>query len=72
MRQVVLNRLKGMSVKAAVKFAKLQGHESEVIPEGMAITQQARPNTVLLWEKDGVIVEATAGDPTELKTLDDA
>lgn len=72
MRQVVLSRIKGMSVKAAQKFAKLHGHESEVIPDGVVITQIARPNTVLLWEKDGVIVNATAGDPTELVLPDDA
>lgn len=67
MRRALLNELKGLDVKAAKALVKKEGHYAAVYPEGQPITLQARPNTVLLWERDGRVVCATAGDPLELE-----
>lgn len=66
MRRALLDEVKDLDVKAAKALVKKEGHYAAVFPEGQPITLQARPNTVLLWERDGKIVYATAGDPLEL------
>jgi hypothetical protein len=67
MKKHILNKLKGLDAKVAIRLVEKYGHESEIVLEGEVITQQARPNTVILWTKDDVVVQATAGDPTELE-----
>ncbi len=48
-------------------MVKVAGHKAYVVPEGVAaITLQARPNTVILWQEDGKISSAEAGDGLEL------
>jgi len=39
-----------------------------LVPENCdAITLVARPNTVVLWQKNGLVTTASAGDPVELE-----
>ncbi len=66
-KQSFLDSLSGLSTKAAERMVKVAGHTPYLVPEGvMAITLQARPNTVILWQEKGKVVTAEAGDGLEL------
>lgn len=66
-KQSLLDSLEGLPLDTAQEMAKAAGHEVEVVPEdAMAITLQARPNTVILWQEAGLVSLAQAGDGLEL------
>lgn len=68
MKKNLLQKLVGMSVTSAKAIVTAVGHKVHLVPENCtAITLQARPNTVILWQKDGKITAAQAGDPVELE-----
>ena len=67
MKQSLLDSLENLPVAVAEEMVKAAGHQAEIIPEdAMAITLQARPNTVILWQENGLVSLAQAGDPLEL------
>lgn len=67
MKQSFLDSLKSAPVDTAVDMVKTAGYKAHLVPEGCkAISAIARGNTVVLWQKDGVVTRATAGDPLEL------
>lgn len=67
MKQSLLDSLEGLTVDKAQELVKAAGHQVDLIPEDcMAITLQARPNTVILWQENGLVTLAQAGDPLEL------
>jgi hypothetical protein len=66
-KQSLLDSLKGVPVDVAVEMVKAAGHTPDLVPEGvMAITLEAKPNTVVLWQERGKVSTAQAGDGLEL------
>ena len=66
-KQSFLDSLEGLSVTVAQAKVLAEGHEVYLVPEdAMAITLQARPNTVILWQEDGIVSSVQAGDGLEL------
>ena len=66
-KQSFLDTLEGLGIRAAEIKVLAAGHEAYVVPEeAMAITLQARPNTVILWQEAGLVSLAQAGDGLEL------
>lgn len=66
-KQTFLDSLKGVNLTVAQAKVLAAGHQVELVPEeAMAITLQARPNTVILWQKNGKVSFAEAGDGLEL------
>jgi ABC-type microcin C transport system permease subunit YejB len=66
-KQSFLDSLEGLSVVVAQAKVLAEGHEVYLVPEdAMAITLQARPNTVILWQEDGIVSSVQAGDGLEL------
>ena len=68
MRKAFLDSLAGKSLKEAKRLVKAEGHVAYVVPAGcLAITGEARPNTVVLWQDPpGTVHMASAGDTLEL------
>ena len=67
MKKVFLDSLVGLEVDKAEELVLAEGHLVNLVPEECnAITLQAIGNTVILWQKDGKITNADAGDPVEL------
>ena len=68
MRQSFLDSLVGIPVKDAIMVVGEHEFKAFVVPEDCnAITQQARPKTVILWQENGRVRIAEAGDPLELE-----
>ena len=68
MKRKLLIKLVGMDVDEAESLIKKSKHICYLVPENCrAISMQARPNTVILWQYDGKVISATAGDSLELK-----
>ena len=66
-KQSFLNSLEELPVDVAEKLAKAAGHKVWLLPEGtMAIPLMAQPNTVILWQENGLVATAQAGDGLEL------
>lgn len=66
-KQSLLDSLENLPVAKAEEMVKAAGHQVEVIPEDVqAITLQARPNTVILWQENGLVSLAQAGDGLEV------
>jgi hypothetical protein len=61
-----LESLVGKTVREAKAEIARTAHEIEVYRSGDVITAQARPNTVILFQRDFRIINAIAGDPLEL------
>lgn len=71
MKQAFLDSLVGVEVSEAETMVLTEGHMPYTIPEQcMAVTAIARGNTVVLWQKDGKVKSAEAGDPLELEKGD--
>lgn len=66
MKQAFLDLLAGKTPSEAERLVKSEGHEAMVIESGIAIAAIAIANTVILWEDEGVVKLASAGDPLEL------
>lgn len=66
MKRSMLGKLTGMPLGMARLVISQARHKIEEYPHNSIITMQARPNTVLLFHKDGNVVLACAGDPLEL------
>lgn len=67
-KQTLLDSLEGLPLDVAQEMVKAAGHEIEIVPEeAQAITLQARPNTVILWQEAGLVSFAQAGDGLELE-----
>ncbi len=66
MTRELLNSVVGLTVKEAEEKVHASKHETWVVPEETIMTSIARPNLVILYEKDGKVVTALAGDPVEL------
>jgi hypothetical protein len=66
MKATMLAKLIGMPLNLARLVVSQEGHVAEEYPHKTIITLQARPNTVLLFHKDGRVAHASAGDPLEL------
>lgn len=67
-KQSLLDSLEGLTTDAATKIAKDAGHKVWLIPEGVdAIPLLAMPNTVILWQENGKVATAQAGDGLELE-----
>lgn len=65
--QKFLDSLKGQSVNTALEMVMAVGHIPYLVAEGYgAITMLAKPNTVVLWQENGKISVAEAGDGLEL------
>ncbi len=68
MTEKFLQSLKGLSVTKAKKLIKAAELKPMVIPEECtAVTSIARSKTVIVWQKDGKVRSAEAGDPCEIK-----
>lgn len=68
MKRSFLDTLSGLDTNEAVAKVKAEGFEEYVVPQGIeAITSVARPKTVVLWERNGKVSAAQAGDPVELE-----
>ena len=68
MKRALLNNLVGLDTDEAIALVYKTKHTCYLVPEGCrAITMIARPNTVVLWQDDGKISSASAGDPLELE-----
>lgn len=68
MKKSFLDSLVGLGVSDAEKLVLTEGHMAYLIPEQCkVITALAIGNTVVLWQKDGIIDCAAAGDPLELE-----
>lgn len=66
-KQSLLDSLEGLPVDVAKEMVKAAGHKPYLVPEGVAaITLEAKPNTVVLWQKKGKVSTAQAGDGLEL------
>lgn len=61
-----LESLIGKTVREAKIEIMRTDHEIELCPEGGAITAQARPNTIILFQRDNRVINVAAGDPLEL------
>lgn len=71
MKQELLNSVVGLTVEDAEERVIASGHETLVVPEDVdALTDIARPNTVILWEVADIIYLAEAGDLAELEGWD--
>lgn len=66
MKQSFLDSLKGLSVADAQNRAQAAGLPVEVYPKGAIITMQARPG-ILLFEDQGIVTTAAAGDPLQIE-----
>jgi len=67
-KQSFLESLESLPISVAEAMVKAAGHEAYVVPEdAMAITLQARPNTVILWQENGLVSLAQPGDPLEVE-----
>jgi hypothetical protein len=70
-KQSFLDSLKGLFKDEAEALVESEGLAAWSIPSETAISDIARPDTVILWLDETDVVElATAGDPTEV--VDDA
>ena len=68
MRKKFLDNLVGLTVADAEEKVLAEGHQVELVPEECnAITSIARGNTVILWQTDGKVRCAEAGDTLELE-----
>lgn len=67
MKQAFLDSLVGLSMAEAREKVGAAGHEHYDVPAGCAMTMEAKPNTVVLWEKDGRVKATSAGDGLELE-----
>jgi hypothetical protein len=67
MKSEFLTNLQGMAVEKAKQAVEMAGHIAYVVPEGFVIAAVAYPNTVILWQMEGRILVAQAGDPIELE-----
>ena len=66
-KQSFLDSLEGLPINVAEEMVEASLHEAYIVPEeAMAITLQARPNTVILWQEGGLVSIAQAGDGLEL------
>ena len=66
-KQSFLESLEGLPVDVAEEMVKAAGHVAYTVPEeAMAITLEAKPNTVVIWQQDGLVNLAQAGDGVEL------
>lgn len=66
-KQSFLDSLEGVTIDVAEEMVKAAGYQVELVPEdAMAITLQARPNTIILWQEGGLVSLAQAGDGLEL------
>ena len=61
-----LKNLSGLGVSEAEKVVREAGYNYYVHPEDTMIAMLAYSNTIFLWERDGVVVLASAGDPCEI------
>lgn len=67
-KQSFLDSLEGLPLDVAEEMIKAAGHQMDLIPEdAMAITLQARPNTIIVWQEAGLVSLAQAGDGLELE-----
>lgn len=67
MKKSFVMSLQGKSVVEAESLVRRSGHTPLIVPEGcMAITGEAKPNTVVLWQKSGEVTMAHAGDTYDL------
>lgn len=68
MKKALLESLKGIPVSNARMIVRSAGHLVMEVPEGVNLPAVAMPNTVVLWSRDdGMVSEATAGDPLEVR-----
>jgi len=57
----------GKPAKDAQWPIKRYGYKTFLVPENCnAITMIARPQTIIVWQKDNVVTGIEMGDPTEL------
>lgn len=68
MKRSFLHSLAGKSIDEASIMIKNAGLKLELIPEGcIATTMQARHKTVIVFQENGFVSEAMAGDGLELE-----
>lgn len=66
-KQSFLDSLESLPVDVAEEMVLAAGHKFYTVPEeAMAITLEAKPNTVVLWQENGLVSLAQAGDGLEL------
>lgn len=67
-KQSFLDSLTGLFLDQADALVEAEGHTAYSVPDGCAMTLEAKPNTVVLWMNNFNQVElADAGDPSELE-----
>jgi hypothetical protein len=66
--QAFLSSLKGIPPAVAEKAVRGKKFEPMLVDENvMAVSAVARPDTVILWQRAGVIERASVGDPAQLR-----
>lgn len=66
-KQTFLDSLESLPIDIAEAKVRAAGHIPYTVPEeAMAITLEAKPNTVVLWQEGGLVSIAQAGDGLEL------
>lgn len=67
MKRSLLGDVIGMPVESAEETVRDAGWKPQVYPVNAVITALAFPDHVFLWERNGVVEFATAGDPIQLE-----
>lgn len=68
MKTSLLDSLVGMTIEEATKTVRANHHDVNLIPESIiAINSVAKPNTIVLWQENGKVKLAVAGDPCEVE-----
>lgn len=67
MKQSLLDKLKGRRVFEARDRVREAGYQTYIVPTSSPITGDAKRGVVVLWTTNGVVTDATAGDPTEVE-----
>lgn len=66
MKQSFLNSLVGMPIDRAKDKVRKQNHICMIIPKGGAVCLALMVNTVILWEKDGIVEKVSTGDNSKI------
>lgn len=66
-KQTFLDSLESLPIDVAEQKVVAAGYQVYIVPEeAVAITLEAKPNTVVLWQEAGLVSIAQAGDGLEL------
>jgi hypothetical protein len=66
---IFLRGLIGFPVPAAEIRVTAMKYKARVVCLGAAINPTIKPRTVILWHRGGKVVQASAGDPSEVENI---